>query len=93
MRRPRRRGEPRVAQATDVVTVDAHRPCRRPLEGTDDVDQRRLPRARRADEGDELACVDGQIDPGQRLDRRLAGVALDDAGHLQHRGHNILPCE
>ena len=82
---PAQRGEAPVAEPADVVTVDAHRPLRRPLQGPDDVDQRRLPRPRRADDDDELAGADREVDPGEGLDRRLAGVALDDAVHLQHR--------
>jgi len=38
------RGETGVAEAADVVAVDAHRSGRGPLQGADDIDQRRLAR-------------------------------------------------
>ena len=83
---PAERGEAPVTEPADVVPVDAHRPLRRALQRPDDVDERRLPRPRRTDDHDELAGADREVDPGEGLDRRLAGVALDDAVHLQHRG-------
>ena len=63
-------GEAAIAEAADVDAVDAHATGRRALQGADDVEQRRLARARRPDDGDELALVDAQVEAVERLHRR-----------------------
>ena len=68
---PAERGEPSVAEAADVVAVDAHGPRGRSLQGADDVDQRRLPGPGRADDDDELAAANGEVD--RRRAPRSAG--------------------
>ena len=46
----------------DEVAVDAHLARRRTLEAADDVEQRRLAAAGRAEQADELAVADVQVD-------------------------------
>jgi hypothetical protein len=82
---PQRR-ELGVAERRGVVAGHQHLSGRRAVERADDVQQRRLARPRGADDGGQLAAVDGQVDARQDLQRRVAGVGLGDAAQLQHRG-------
>ena len=50
----------------DVQAGDPHRPGRGPVQGAHQVQQRRLARPRRPDDGDQLALGDGEADPAQR---------------------------
>ena len=83
-----------LAQAVErhgahVHTVDRHLPGRHVVEARQQVDQRRLARTRRPDDGDGLSRFGGQVDA---LEHRLAlfvfgaGVVEDDAPlNLRHR--------
>jgi hypothetical protein len=46
-----------VGQRADVLAADRHPAARRPVEGGEDVHQRRLAGARRAHDGDQLGRV------------------------------------
>ena len=61
-------GQPVLVEVGDVLTGEEQLSRRRDVEAADDVHQRRLARARRADDGDELAFVDAQVDAAQSLD-------------------------
>src|SRR6185437_15263895 len=58
--------------------------ARRPDEAAGDLDERRLPRAVRAEQPDELARLDGQIDAGQRLHPPVALLEARDAQDGSH---------
>ena len=62
--------EPRIRRR---LAVDGDRPRRRLFEIGDDTQERRLPAARRTDEGDELALHDIEIDVTQSDDAAVAG--------------------
>ena len=49
-----------VGQPGDILAADLHGPARRPVQGAHDVEQGRLSRPGRPDDGDELAALDGQ---------------------------------
>ena len=55
------------------------------VQGTDDVEQGRLPGARRADHGDELAAANVEVDAVERPDRWGAGILLHDPVEREHR--------
>ncbi len=61
------------------------------LEIGDDAQQRRLPAARRPDEGDEIAVLDLEIDLRQRIDRRVR--RLKDETELACRNQRTPPTE
>ena len=67
----------RVAQRAHRLADDAHLACRRLIEAADELQQRRLARARRADDRDAIALGDGELDAAQHLD-----VAPDVAERL-----------
>ena len=68
------------ARAARRLAVDQHRALARLDEVGDDPQQRRLAAARRADQRDELARRDGQVDVGHGLHRaRALAEALADA--------------
>src|SRR5215471_13471315 len=74
------------AEARHILAQEAVRAARGAIEAAEDVHQRRLSRTRRADDGDELALVNGQVDAVQHLDRELAGaVRLGDAAERNER--------
>ena len=64
---------------------DADHAAGGPLEGAHHVQQGALARPGRADDGDQLALVDPQVDAGQGHDRRVAGVLLDHVDQLEDR--------
>ena len=72
--------------SSSVAHVDAVEPvpaARRHVEAADDVHQRRLARARRAHDRDEVAALDGQRDAAQRVHLDVADrVRLDDLTQL-----------
>ena len=72
-----------VAQSTDVVAVDAHPTGGRPVQRADDVDQRRLARPGRPDDGHQLAVADREVDAAQRRHRWCGRVGLGDRLQLQ----------
>ena len=82
--RPERR-QVAVGGAGDVGPGDPHEPAGRPFQGAHDVQQRRLARARRADDRAQLAVLHGQVDAAQRL--HAAVVALDDVRQLKDGAH------
>ena len=65
-------GQPAVGQALDRVAGDAHRAGGRPVQAGGEIEQRGLAGAGRADDGDQLAAADGQVD--RRAPTRPAGV-------------------
>ena len=86
-------GEPPVAHRAHIVAVDAHRAVRRALQGTDDVDQGRLPGPGRPDDHYEFASRDRQLDLEERVHRRVARITLRDAVQFQHRlAHGTTTC-
>ena len=82
--RPERR-QVALGGAGDVSPGDPHEPSGRPFQGSHDVQQRRLARARRADDRAQLAVLHRQVDAAQRLHTTV--VALDDVGQLQDGAH------
>ena len=78
--RPERR-ERAVGELGRRMPVDPDRPGRRPLERPEDVEERRLARAGRADDRDELALLDRERDAAQRGD--VGPVALLEPGCLE----------
>ena len=82
----RGRAQPRELAVVEVGDVDAGHadaPARRAIERAHDVQQRRLARARRADDADELAILDLEADSVERP--HASGVLLDDV--LQREAH------
>jgi len=57
-----------------VPSVEPVHAARRAVEAAEDVEQRRLPGARGAHDGDQLAGAHGERDAAQRLDDDLAVV-------------------
>jgi hypothetical protein len=80
-------GQLAVVERADVVAGDLQPPARGSLERAHDVQQRRLARARRADDGQQLAPRDVQRDAAQRL--HAAGVGLLDRVERQD-GHSAV---
>ena len=80
-------GEPweqrRLLEHQPGAPVDGCRPSRRPIEAGEDVEQRALPAARRAEQAHELALPDRERDLVERMDR-VRGVAIDLA-HVGER--------
>ena len=76
----------RVAQRAHRLADDAHLAGRRLIETADELQQRRLARARRADDRDAIALRDGELDAAQHFDV-AADVAerLDEPARLEHR--------
>ena len=81
MAMPRSRG----AHVVDVAAVDADLAAGDVLEAGDHAQQRGLAAAGRADEDDELAMLDGQVDALDDLDRAIAlANALEfETGHVR----------
>jgi hypothetical protein len=71
-------------KVADVETVEPDAAGEGTLEAGDQGQQRRLARSGRADDGQQLAGVDVQVDVDQRLDGRLAGISLGHAAQLDH---------
>ena len=72
--------EPVGAQRLDALAVEAVAAGRRTVEAADEVHEGRLARARRAHDGDEVACLDVERDAAQRDD--AAAVELVDAAEV-----------
>src|SRR5262249_35211834 len=70
--------------------LDADIPCIRMEEAGDQLQQRRLAAAARADDGDELASGDLQID-FRHSEHRLR-IPIGDAMEAERRGHAESPC-
>src|SRR3546814_15609927 len=67
---------PRGAIALNMVVArDGHRPRAGRDDAADDADQRRLARAVRPEQRENLALVDRQVDAGQGLVTALVGLA------------------
>ena len=62
-------GQLGVGEGRDVAAADPQQPVGRPVQAAEQVHQRRLAGAGRADDRDVLAGVDAQAHPAQRLDR------------------------
>ena len=82
------RGQPPVGHARHVVPGDPDGPLGRPVERAEEVQERRLARAGRADDRDELAALDPEVDRLEGVDRRHARVALADPGQLGDGAHD-----
>ena len=74
------------AELVDPRAGDGHRAARRPVEPGDQIQQRRLPAARRAHDGDGLARFDLEADPVERRPA-IVVVALRDFLDLDQRVH------
>ena len=71
-------GPAEVVELRGVDTLEAVRARRVPVEQPEDVEQRRLARTRRSDDGDPLTRPDREVDLPQRVHRRLDA---EDARH------------
>src|SRR4029078_620317 len=84
----RRRGpharDPGGPQATDVLAGEADRPLVRRVHARDEVEDRRLARAVRPDQADDLALLDGEI---EALDHAETAERFRDAVELEERRH------
>ncbi len=74
-----------VGHRRGVLSGDAHHAACGSFEGAHHVQQGALARPGGADDGDELALVDPQVDAGEGHDRRVAGVFLDHVDQLEDR--------
>ena len=74
-----------VRQRRDVEAGDRDAARRRAVQRAHQVQQRRLPRARRADDRDELAGQHRERHAPQGLHRRLARIGLRGPLELEHR--------
>src|SRR5690606_4987833 len=78
-----------LGQLADVRAGDDHAAGRRAVDARDEVEQRRLARAGRPHEGDELALGHLEVEPVEHDDLlRVAPVDLADVLHY-HRCHGI----
>ena len=66
-------GELSVQERRDVVPGHPDRPRGWAVQGADDVEQGRLPRARGAHDADKLSPANGDVDAVEDLDGRIAG--------------------
>src|SRR5262249_4715546 len=86
-----RRAPPRevaAAQPVDALAVDHDRSRRGRVEPADQVQQRRLARARRAHQRDEVTTRNVEVDAVQDLDRLAAApIRLGDAADLDEDVH------
>ena len=83
-------GERVLVEDCDVVAGEAERAGRRDVEAPEDVHQRRLARARRADDRDELALVDRERHRPERRDlERAHRVDLVDVDQLDDGGRGV----
>ncbi len=73
------RGERMVVEVFDRTAIDVDAPLGGPVEEADQVQQRALPRTRRADERDELSFADGKIDAVENLGRDAIPVRFTNA--------------
>src|SRR5512139_3550364 len=83
-----------VAQQPGVAPLDKEPAGRRPVEQTDDVEQRALAGAGRPHQSQELAMAELEIDVVQYLDRRWQAHIIGLANALQpqdHVSHGSLP--
>src|SRR5438105_8078450 len=85
-------GELAAAELIDAAAADADLARGRLIESADEIEERRLARARRTHERDEVALGDVEIEPVQDFDLLPAAlVDLGDLGHLDHGfGHGNL---
>src|SRR5262249_12601519 len=76
----------RLVERRDVDPVEEIATARRPVEAAEDVHERRLPRARVAHDGDELAPFDPQADAGERAHLDVAeSIDLGDVPDVDDR--------
>ncbi len=82
--------EPGSRGARDVGAGDDDATARRRVERADEVEQRRLPAARRAEDDDELALADPQVDALERRHGDVAElVAARDAAEVDQRRSSV----
>ena len=74
-----------VGHGRGVLSGDADHAAGGSFEGAHHVQKGALARPGRADDGDQLALVDPQVDAGQGHDRRVGGVLLDHVDQLEDR--------
>ncbi len=72
--------------AGDVVAVDQHRAGTRRDDAADDVDQRRLAGPVRAEQREDLATLDGEVDVTQGGETRRVGLRQLRDGEDRHQG-------
>src|SRR6266508_3432756 len=82
--------DPGAGHARDVVAIDDDAAGRRQLLADQQSDESRLACARGADEKDEVAGIDPQVDVAQRV--RAVGVALADVVELDQSDAPSLSC-
>ena len=82
---PAQRRELVLVALGDVLAVEQVAPGGRPVQAADDVQQRRLARARRADDRDRVAALDDEVDAAQREHRRIGAVRAADVAQLDDR--------
>ena len=70
------------AGSAHLAAVEEHAAAGRPVEPGDDAQQRRLPAAGRAEDGDEIVCRHGQIRRLERLHRLATAPAWKDARNI-----------
>ena len=75
-----------LRQPVDALPGDMDLAARRPVDAAEQIEQRRLARARRPHHGDEVAARDGEVEVVEDRDRLLAlDEALAQAGEANHR--------
>src|SRR6266516_4705607 len=81
-------GPGQAVVADNIVTIHPHRPIGWVDDATDDADQRRLPGTVRAQQREDLAAVDVQIDPLESLESRRIGLGqIRDGYDRVHGAH------
>ena len=84
-------GQALVVEVADVEVADEGLPRGRAVEAGHAVHQRRLARPRRAHDGGEAAALEGHVDAGQGVHRRLPGaVRLAQVDGVRGRGGRAL---
>jgi len=80
-------GELAAAELVDALSAHGDLPGGRLVEAADEIQQRRLARARRPHERDEIALGNVESEPVQHLDLLLA--ALVDLRHVVDLNHGL----
>jgi acyl-CoA thioesterase-1 len=84
---PSHEGQPTFGQIVDAFAIEADRASSRPVEPRHQREQRRLAAAGWADDGDELALPDLEVDPVEDRQRLAAGRQLSsDAAQCEQGG-------
>ena len=78
-----------VCHCGDVEPGDPYLAGGGPIEGSHQLQQGGLARSGRADDPDQLALADGEVDSAQGLDGRLTRVALGHVLDVEHRRSGV----